>query len=184
MSTVANVSAAKPKTGGAIYAAPIGTALPTDATTNLNTAFKQLGYVSEDGLTNATEMEVESIRAWGGDTVLITQTSKEDTFQFTLIEMLNVDVLKLVYGSGNVTGATLADGITVQANAKDLDDWCVVIDMVLRGGVLKRIVIPIAKVTEVGEISYADNDAVGYETTLTCQPDASENTHYEYIQAA
>lgn len=182
MSTVANVSAAKPKTGGAIYVAPIGTALPTDATTALNAAFSQLGYVSEDGLTNATEMEVESIRAWGGDTVLITQTSKEDTFAFTLIEMLNVDVLKLVYGSTNVTG-TLQNGIAITANAKDLDDWCVVIDMVLRSGVLKRIVIPIAKVTEVGEISYVDNDAVGYETTLTCQPDASENTHYEYIQA-
>lgn len=182
MSTVANVSAAKPKTGGAIYVAPIGTALPTDATTALNAAFSQLGYVSEDGLTNATEMEVESIRAWGGDTVLITQTSKEDTFAFTLIEMLNVDVLKLVYGSTNVTG-TLQNGITILANAKDLDDWCIVIDMVLRGGVLKRIVIPIAKVTEIGEISYVDNDAVGYETTLTCQPDASENTHYEYIQA-
>lgn len=182
MSTVSNVSAAKPKTGGAIYVAPIGTALPTDATTALNAAFSQLGYVSEDGLTNATEMEVESIRAWGGDTVLITQTSKEDTFAFTLIEMLNVDVLKLVYGSTNVTG-TLQNGITILANAKDLDDWCVVIDMVLRSGVLKRIVIPIAKVTEVGEISYVDNDAVGYETTLTCQPDASENTHYEYIQA-
>ena len=182
MSTVANVSAAKPKTGGAIYVAPIGTALPTDATTALNAAFNQLGYVSEDGLTNATEMEVESIRAWGGDTVLITQTSKDDTFAFTLIEMLNVDVLKLVYGSTNVTG-TLQNGITILANAKDLDDWCVVIDMVLRSGVLKRIVIPIAKVTEIGEISYVDNDAVGYETTLTCQPDASENTHYEYIQA-
>ena len=182
MSTVANVSAAKPKTGGAIYVAPIGTALPTDATTALNAAFSQLGYVSEDGLTNATEMEVESIRAWGGDAVLITQTSKDDKYTFTLIEMLNVDVLKLVYGSTNVTG-TLQNGITILANAKDLDDWCVVIDMVLRNGVLKRIVIPIAKVTEIGEISYVDNDAVGYETTLTCQPDASENTHYEYIQA-
>lgn len=182
MSTVANVSAAKPKTGGAIYVAPIGTALPTDATTALNAAFSQLGYVSEDGLTNATEMEVESIRAWGGDTVLITQTSKDDKYAFTLIEMLNVDVLKLVYGSTNVTG-TLQNGITILANAKDLDDWCIVIDMVLRNGVLKRIVIPIAKVTEIGEISYVDNDAVGYETTLTCQPDASENTHYEYIQA-
>ena len=99
-----------------------------------------------------------------------------DLFQ-TLTMHLGATLKQIV-----VTG-TLQNGITILANAKDLDDWCVVIDMVLRSGVLKRIVIPIAKVTEVGEISYVDNDAVGYETTLTCQPDASENTHYEYIQA-
>lgn len=182
MSTVSNVSAAKPQTGGAIYIAPFGTTAPTDATTALSSTFKSLGYVSEDGLVNATEMEVESIKAWGGDTVLITQTSKEDTFSFTLIEILNEDVLKLIYGAANVSG-TLTNGFTVKANSKDLDDWVLVIDMILRGGVLKRIVIPQCKVTEVGEINYIDNDAVGYETTVTCQPDAQENTHYEYIQA-
>ena len=43
MSTVANVSAAKPRTGGAIYRAPLGTTLPTDASTAIDTtAFKAL----------------------------------------------------------------------------------------------------------------------------------------------
>lgn len=52
MSTVSNVTAAKPRTGGAIYRAPLGTAIPTDATTALAEAFKALGYLSEDGLVN------------------------------------------------------------------------------------------------------------------------------------
>lgn len=183
MATVTNVSAGKPRIGGAVSVAPLATALPTDATTALNVAFKNLGYISEDGLTNENTPETDNVKAWGGDTVLITQSEKTDTFTFTLIEVLNVDVLKFVYGDDNVTG-TLADGITVKANAEEAEDREIVIDMVLRNGALKRIVIPLGRISEIAEINYVDDDAIGYEVTVTAAPDANGNTHYEYIKAA
>ena len=177
----ANVTAGKPKIGGAIFRAPKGTTLPTDATTALGQGFECLGYVSEDGLTNDNTPETEQIRAWGGDTVLVIQSSKDDTFGFTLIEAMNVAVLKTIYGEDNVSG-TLETGITVNANNAELDEYVWAIDMILRGDVQKRIVIPAGKVSEVGTITYADGSAVGYETTLQAMPDANGNTHYEYIQ--
>ena len=181
--TVNYVSAGKPAVGGAVYVAPIGTTLPTNAKSALDAAFKGLGFCGEDGLTNSNSPSNTDIKAWGGKKVLGVQEEKPDTFSLKLLEVLNVDVLKAVYGDDNVTG-TLATGITVTANADDVEEKVWVIDMVMRNDALKRIVVPSGKPTEIGDIVYTDSDAVGYEVTISAYPDTSGNTHYEYIVQA
>jgi len=181
MSKATNVSTAKPKVGGAVYSAPFGTKLPKDAIEEIDLEFKSLGYISEDGMTNENTPESENIVAWGGDTVANVQTSKEDTFTYTLIESVNVNVLKEVYGPENVEG-DLDTGITVKANNKEHLEHCLVIDMILKGGILKRIVVPSGKVSEIGEVEYQDEEPVGYELTIAAIPDEKGNTHYEYIK--
>ena len=184
MSTQGYVSTGKPKIGGAIYRAPLGTTLPTDATTALDAAFKNLGYVSEDGLVNTNTASTETIKAWGGDVVAMPLTEKPDTFQATFIEAVNSDVLKATYGDDNVSGA-IATGITIRANSKELPKSAWVVDMIL-GDNLKRIVIARGQVTEVGDIEYKDDSLIGYPLTITAYPGgwsdtADTDTHKEYV---
>lgn len=178
-----NVSVGKPKVAGSIYMAPLGTTLPTDSTTALGAAFTALGYVSEDGLTNRTEIDgSEVLRAWGGDAVNTVDGTKTDIFEFALIEALNADVLKAYYGSGNVTETSGA--ITVAVDGSLPAHAVYVVDMLLKGNRAKRIVIPDGAVTELGDIVYQDDALIEYPITLTAMADTSGKTHYEYIAAA
>lgn len=178
------VTAGRPKVGGAIFVAPLGSKLPLSATEELDkSAFVSLGYISDKGVSNEDKAESKTYKAWGGDPVLVIQESKTDKFKFSMIEALNIDVLKNVYGADSVSG-TLETGIKIKVNSNPKPDYSLVIDMVLKDNILKRLVIPIASVGSIGEVKYSDTDAVGYEATIICKPDAQGNTHYEYLQKA
>lgn len=169
---VNNVSAVKPRISGCVYRAPIGTTLPTDATTALAAAFKDLGYISEDGITNSNTRESEDVKAYGGDVVARPETGKTDSYQMTFIESKNTETLKAVYGDTNVTG-TAADGIQVRVNSKELEPAVWVIDQIMAGNMMRRTVIPNGKVTELGDITYTDGEVTGFETTVSALPYAA-----------
>lgn len=175
----ANVTAGTPKVGGAFFHAPLGTTLPTDAKTALDVAFKNLGYISEDGLTESTSIDTNTVKAWGGDVVMVNQTGKKTTFSLTLIEALNEEVQKYTHGTGNVTG-DLTTGMTVKNTSGELEPEVLVVEQIMNGNVLKRTVIPSGKITSIGDISYKDGEPVGYNVTITASVDDKGAASYDY----
>lgn len=176
------INAGKPKLGGAIFNAPLGTALPTDSTSALAAAYKCVGFITEDGVSNNMNRTTNDVKAWGGDTVMRIQTGFSDDFSFSMLQSNDAEALAAVFGTGNVSG-TLETGMTVTINSSDVPNRVWVIDMVLKDGGTKRIVIPNGSPTMSGEIKYSDQDAIGYPITVAALPDATGNTHYEYTKA-
>ena len=103
-----------------------------------------------------------------------------------LFRSLNEDVLKTIFGASNVTvtaaTTTAPKSIAINVNSEEQEEAVWVIDMIMRGNNPKRIVIPYGKITEMGEITYKDDEAVGYDVTITGAADSSGNTHYEYME--
>ena len=181
--TATNVSTGKPKISGGIYRAPIGTTLPTDATTALGNDFVSLGYIATGGVTHGFNLETGEYRAWGGDLVLSMLNSKTHTFAFGLIEVLNQTTYETIYGEDNISSLT-GGGFKVSAKGDDMTEYVYVIELAMRGGAAKRIIIPDGKITAIGDVVYQDNDAVNYPVTITAQVDSTGASHYEYVKPA
>ena len=174
----ANVSAAKPKAGGAIFWAPKDTAVPTNATTKLADGFQSVGYVSEDGLTEKETRSYEKHKAWGGDTVASSQTEYGKSYSFKMIET-NAATMKARYGEDNVTVDESGNVTQVKHNSAELPEGVWVVEMVVAGRILRKV-MPIAKIEEVGDITYSDGSLVAYEVTLGLLPDKNGDYEIDY----
>lgn len=158
-------------TGGA-YLAPTGTALPTNSQSALNAAFDEVGYISEDGVTQSISEDITDLKAWqNGDVVRKIQTAHDLTYSFTMIETSDV-TLAAYYG--NYTAGT------VEINGDQLPHKSWVLEVV-DGDDDLRVVIPDGQITERGDIVYQNGDAVGYQVTITAFPDGSGNKAYIYV---
>ena len=171
----ANVSAAKPQVGGAIFWAPAETALPTDASTELDAAFECVGYVSTEGVTEKETRSYEKHAAWGGDTVASAQTEYVKVYSFKMIET-NATTMKIRYGAANVTVGEDGKVTQVKHNAKELPEGRWVIEMIIAGRILRKV-MPRGKMEEVGDITYNHSDLVSYDASIGLLPD--ENGDYE-----
>lgn len=171
MNDKSNITVGLPKPGGALYWAPSGTALPTDADVALDDAFVNLGYVTTDGLTASTKEDGNDIDAWGPELVGRSQTSYGRSFAFSLLETSRESALKFRYGEDNVTISE--DGsIKVNDTGKPLPRGIFVCDTLQTNGDadprIHRQVAGDAQLTDrSGDQAYNNSDPVNIPSTLT-----------------
>lgn len=177
-----NVSVGKPnlKVSGGVLRAPLGTERPTDPDSPLESDYNSAGYIGEDGVSESSERSTEDIRAWGGIKVRTVQTEYGTTLSFTFIESRRALVLKSVFGEENVT-VDPKGFIKVRRNEAPLGSAQWVVDMKDGDRGARRLDIGNGQITEVGDISYVDGEAISYEVTMSCDPDDDGDTLIEYV---
>lgn len=165
-----NITIGLPKPGGAVYWAPLGTALPTDAKTSLSEDFVNLGYVTSDGVTLSDAEETEEIQAWGPETVMTSQSSYTINATFNLLETSRVAVLQFIYGKDNVT--VNEDGsISWRTTGAQLPRGVLVIDTLQNNGgttprIHRHVLGDCQFVDRSGDRTYNNSDAVAYPVNM------------------
>jgi hypothetical protein len=153
---------------GTVSFAPTDTAAPTDADTALPAAWRDVGYLSSDGVTETRDRSTSNIVAWqNAEVVRTVVTESSISVSFTMIET-NAAALELFYG----TAVDTTDGSVAIDPGETGGRKAVVVDFV-DGADFVRLYLPQAEVTEVGESSLTSGDPVAYEVTLTGYPDAT-----------
>jgi hypothetical protein len=151
---------------GEMSVAPVGTVAPTSATSVLDADWVGLGYLSEDGTTEAPDESQELIKGWQNSATVRTVTTESNTtLTFTLIQSTKA-TLELYHKGSTIEAVTLGDGFRLNVLSPSPDVRAFVLD-IIDGDVHERIYIPRGEVTERGEVTYASGEAVGYECTVT-----------------
>jgi hypothetical protein len=184
---VAQLMAPSPRTSGSVMWAPTTVTLPTTSYVALvggGSGFNDLGYVDENGLKQKEDRVNTDVFVWGGDLVGTLQDKYSRTMTFRLMQFTNQNTQAVSHGIANVTftAATTTNGneIAVQLNAKLLDTRSWVFDGLYQLQ-LARVVIPIGRVVQLGEIDMTHKAYSTLECTLKAYPDATKNHGYMYL---
>lgn len=150
---------------GAVYVGPTTTTAPT-GTTGLPTGLTDLGYVSDDGVTESRDRSTNKLKAWQNAAVVReVVTDASISYKFVLWETKR-ETVELFYG----TKVDTTTGALVIVPSATGGRQSFVLDIV-DGADFIRAYIPSGEVTDVGDQVYQSGEAVGYEVTVTCYPD-------------
>lgn len=176
------VAAARPKVGGGLYWAPLGTVLPTDATSPLPAAAVCLGPVSEDGIQPSRDTSIEKIKEWDGSTLAALLSEESRTFEALLYGVHDPDVLKYIFGAANVTvtapTSTKGTQLAIVDKGGQMEQGILFFEMVYKGAKQRKIVT--ADATCTGEEPYVPGGLRGYTLEFEAVKDAAGAFSYEY----
>jgi len=181
--TISEIQVAGSAVTGAVFYAVPGTALPTNTTTALAVAYKNLGYVGEDGIQPAREVSVDEVKDMNGNVIRRVQTEFSKSYEIVFLQVTNEDLNNIVFGDAQVTvtAATVSSGRIIAILDKGLTGPLgVIVIETIDGTAKERRILPVAQVTSMEEGPLVGTAVRQYTLTVSAYPDTSGNYEYTY----
>lgn len=170
---------------GQVFVAPVGTALPTSGpTAALNSAFKGLGYHTEDGASFSAEPDLFEVPAWQSRRPIRRDfQGQELTVSFTLLQW-DEDTVPFAFGGGAIVD--LGSGnyrYDFPEDTDSLDERALILD-VADGDKKFRFVFPRGNVTEGVESQFQRGEAAGLPVTWSALDPSGGSAGYVLMNSA
>lgn len=169
---VSKVFAASPSdltTVGGLYVAPYGTELPDDVDAVLDAAFKNLGYISADGVSITIDSNTNPIEVWGGEEIGTLRDTYSIEYSMQLFQVLSPEVNAAIFGEDNVstTAATSTAGnrMRVILNSKLPPRCSLVLDSFYENKAIRQVA-SLAQLSDLGDITLTHNAPLMFEPTF------------------
>lgn len=148
-----------------VWTAPLGTALPSNATTAFGVGWELVGLLDGDqGFTESRTEEENSFYAWGGILVRTSRRNFKLTMSFTALE------------DNDVTRDLIWPGSTATSIVVPKPEKILIAFELREGPIVKRLITAnYAEVTVSGDITHGEASLTSYPLVATIYPDASED---------
>lgn len=166
--------------------APVGTALPSDATTALANTYLTAGYCTEDGLTISTATNTTDIAAYGVNVpvrTLVTSETKTGTIAFLETNLVTQAVYRKLPLPGSTGGPTVtpATGALSVTEGQARVQSYVAVFTASDGANIIRKVCPNIQITDRTDEVISQGAPITYGVTFTAYPDSSGVAIYTYM---
>lgn len=155
---------------GMAFHAPAGTALPTYPGEALAEAWKEIGAVSEDGITYGMNHNMTPLRNWAKVIERLMAADGDATIQAPFMDTTK-DTLETLFGAENVvtTAATADHGalISITIGPDTMPDAEAFLFLMKDGDDMIMIGSTRATVTAVDDITFAPNNAIIWNATIS-----------------
>ena len=181
--TGARAGAAAPKTGGGVYWMPLSAVTPTNATSALPGTAVCLGPISDAGIRPTRDTSLEKIKEWDGSNLATLVSEENRGFEFDVLGVFDPDLLKVIYGTANVTVTAAIVGTPTKLAIVDkggqLAKGQLVFEM-KHGNIKQRKCVPVVQPNVTAENPYIPGGLRGWTITAEAEKDSSGSFTYEY----
>lgn len=166
---------------GLIWMAPSGATAPIDATTSLAAAWKNMGGITEAGVSIKQSTSTTKKKFYGSPAIQRTLVTDQETTIDVAFGELNARVMEVYWRKAlnSITPAVSTGVWSTTAGNYNRQLYAMVIDMV--DGVNRlRFYCPSVEVTSQGDIKIANSETLEWGVTLSAYPDTSGNYIYPF----